>query len=365
MKGAVVCDKGLEDISCVEVGELIGAKCEKREGVVVFEVKDLKDLCVLCYKAQSVYMVLYLFLEAEFDDLEKEIDNLDFKEWVEGKSFAVRAECSGELSSKEVEEKVGGFVFEKVKGLKAKVDLENPDVTFFVHVRGKKCYFGVDFAGFDLGKREYKVFSHPASLKGPVAYGLVRLAGFEKGEFLLSSFTKGGVVVIEATLFASGMPVNYYRKDKFAFLGFKIFEGFDFDGFFDKLDEGVKKEKLKILGVSNDLRHLSAGKKNAKIAGVSKMVGFSKMDVDWLDVKFKKGEVDRMIAYPVGGEKEKMKEFFHQAEYVLSGEGKIVVVGEGFDEFAKEKKFEKVGERVIERGKGGYVVKVYKKVGKV
>ena len=68
------------------------------------------------------------------------------------------------------------------------IDLESPDVTFFVYIIGKRFFFGVDFAGFDLSKRNYKVFALADSIKASVAYSLVRLAGVKNGMVVLDPF---------------------------------------------------------------------------------------------------------------------------------------------------------------------------------
>ncbi|MEO0275338.1 MAG: tRNA uracil 4-sulfurtransferase ThiI [candidate division WOR-3 bacterium] len=57
---------------------------------------------------------------------------------VKNKKFAVRARVTGaNLSSREIEIKLGSLLYEFSKG----VDLENPEITCFVEVRGKNVYF--------------------------------------------------------------------------------------------------------------------------------------------------------------------------------------------------------------------------------
>ena len=59
---------------------------------------------------------------------------------------------------------------------------------------------------------------------------------------------------------------------------FEKFKDYNFEKFFDSFKE--KESKANILAVSNDLRDLTAIKKNAKIANVK--VNVSKLDLDWL-----------------------------------------------------------------------------------
>jgi 23S rRNA G2445 N2-methylase RlmL len=62
--GALVTYPGFEGITAAEVKELIGARATAAaEGIVTFKIKDLTDLCRLCYLSQSASSVL--FPEAE------------------------------------------------------------------------------------------------------------------------------------------------------------------------------------------------------------------------------------------------------------------------------------------------------------
>ena len=343
MKALAITDKGLEDISLLEIKELLGVKGEIRDSVVIFDYKKKQDLYLLGYKGQSVFKVLQLIDNFSVKkDLIKEmkarIKKIDFSEY-KGKSFAVRCwHKKIENSRGEIEKAVGSVI-------PGKVDLNNPEVRFFVFVYGKDVYFGIDVTGRDLSERDYKIFSHPHSLKGPLAYGLVRLSGYNDKEGLLNCFCKSGEIGIEAALFGSGLAANYYNKEKM---------GFEFD--LSKFDK-IKKKKLKIYCVDNDMRSLAATKKNAKIAGVSKEIQVSRFKVEDLDIKFKEKEVDCLICQL---EISQAKELFYQADYILKG--KLVLLcrpEDNFDKYAQEQKFKKIQERIIERGGTNYKILVF------
>ena len=62
METLAITIKGIEDIASLEIKELIKAKIiEEKPSVVIFKPNKLIDLCMLCYKAQSISRVLYLF----------------------------------------------------------------------------------------------------------------------------------------------------------------------------------------------------------------------------------------------------------------------------------------------------------------
>ena len=74
-------------------------------------------------------------------------------------------------------------------------------------------FCGILINPFDLSKREYRVFAHSADIKGTLAYALLRISGYNPVKhFLFDPFTRSGTIAIEAALFGSGLPANYYRK---------------------------------------------------------------------------------------------------------------------------------------------------------
>lgn len=339
IKGLAITTKGAEETAAAEIKELINAKSSVKEGAVVFEAKNLEDFCLLCYKAQSVSRVLVLLAQFEFDDLLEELEDvtkkLPLKEWLEpGKTFSVHCQREGEhgFHSVDVGARFGEVIFETFGN---KANLKSPDIPFFAYVNGNMCYFGADVAGFDLSKREYKVFNNPVSIKGTIAYAFLRKAGFSKEDILIDAFCGSGEIPIEAAFYKTGFPVNHYRKDKFTFLKLKPFSGIDFDQFFKKIDaKATFSDKESIFGCSNTLNSIKSSQKNAKIAGVNKEIGFSKIAVEWIDTKFAKGFVDIIASqapsysqHIAKRETEKIyNELFYQSEFVLKDTGKIALL---------------------------------------
>ena len=324
MKGLVITSKGIEAIAAAEIKELINAECKAEESCVIFDFKELKDLCLLCYKSQSTDKVLYLIGNFEFqnffDALERFIVKLDFGEWIEKyKKFKVECIRVGihSFNSVDVETKTAEFILKKSKN--KKVDMKNYEIIFLIYIVNNRCYLGVDFSGFELNKRSYKIFLHPNSLRGTIAYALVRESGFEKKDVMLDPFSRDGVLAIEAAFYATDFPHNYYKKDKFAFLKLKI--GVDFEKFFRGTDKRIKKPKAEIYSYDHLFKYVAYSKKNAKIAGVDKQINFSRVELEWLDIKLKKESIDRVITNPIASKNANLdkiyNEFFYQCEYIL------------------------------------------------
>jgi len=247
MKGLAICYKGIEDISSKEISKLINIKNEAREGCVVFDFEKLDEIALICYKTQSINRILLLldyFKISNIEDL-KRINKIDFSKWLKNRTFAARCEIIGneKLRSREVEKAAG----DEISG---KVDLENPDVFVFVYIFKDNCYVGIDFSG-DLSKRDYKIFASPMSLKGTIAYSLVRIGRYSSEKKLLDCFCGSGEIPIESALFASKFPLNFFNKKKFPFLKFKEFD-------FDKVDKEILKEKLQINAFDTEQRRVKS-----------------------------------------------------------------------------------------------------------
>ena len=252
MKSLSISYKGMEDITALEIKELLDVEAKIKESCVVFEAKE-KDLAKYCYKAQGVNRVLLLldqFKISKIEDL-KRISKIDFSKWLKDKSFAARCEIvESEIDAREVEKATGDEI-------DAKVNLKNPDVTVFVYIYKDNCYVGIDFSG-DLSKRDYKIFTTRDDIKGTIAYALVRLSGYDNTKSFLNLNAKAGTIAIEAALFGSGLSVNFFNKEKFAFLKFIDVDLTKFD---------TKTKPVKVYA-SDSEGYLRVVKKNAKIAGV-------------------------------------------------------------------------------------------------
>ncbi|MBW2980226.1 methyltransferase [Candidatus Woesearchaeota archaeon] len=386
MKALAITSKGIEETTTKEINGIIKTKTEQKNSCVVFEPKELIDLCTLCYKAQSITQVLTLFdsfnfktNDEFFSSIKNIVDKINLDEWLD-KDKTFRVSCSkvdnDSISSEEINTEIGGFIIDKIKKSKKyeqKVNLDNPDVIFYVFISNNDCFFGIDFAGIDLSKRDYKVFSHPAALKGTVAYALLRIADYKKGEILLDPFTGSGTIPIEAALSSSNISPNYFRKDRFAFLKLKCFSDIDFDDFFDKIDRLKKIEKKPMINAFDaQFRYVDASKKNAKIAGVDKIINFSRMEIEWLDTKMDKNCIDKIVTNPPAISKhtnpkdiEKLyNEFFYQADFILKKKGKIVTIARSPEELkkaAEKHKFKLKEEKPIWLGKQESKVIVFTK----
>jgi putative N6-adenine-specific DNA methylase len=377
MKGFLTTHKRMEDIAALEIKELIRKKAEINEACIVFDIRKYEDLFKLCYKSQSATGVFYLLSEFGFNgtikDFQKNIGKIRFNEWL-GKNTMFRVKCrknyDNSIQTPELEKKLGEIIISHIQkkyGYRQKVSLDSPEIIIFVYLTENKCYVGIDFAGFDLSKRTYNIFTHPAAIKGTIAYFLVRLSRCNKNETLLDPFSGSGTIPIEAALFTSSFPVNFFSREKFIFLKFSKFKNFNFRRLFKKLDNEISSPKSKIYNIDSSMQYLNYAKKNSKLAGIGKKITFSRTDIEWLDTKFEKGSIDKIITkLPPVQTKDIDKlysEFFYQAEFILNKKGKIVLIGnkDKVKSFSSRYGFRISGERNVFSGKKEYEIFVLSK----
>jgi len=110
-------------------------------------------------------------------DLENAVKRL--AKLAKGKRFAVRVKRAGKhaFTSRDMEAKLGSIILESTK---AKVDLENPDITFFVEIRDEDAYIYFESmpgpGGVPLGS-EQAVFCNIKNKKDLVASWLMMKRG--------------------------------------------------------------------------------------------------------------------------------------------------------------------------------------------
>ena len=380
MQGIAVINKGFESICEEEIKEILGkkTKIEEKSGFVLFDFKKFEEIFTLCYKSQSTSQIFLLLDQFPLNDSSTALSKLDFSGWL-GKSFSIQTiktgEAEEEISSQEIAQDFGAAIASKT-GTNAVY--KNADANFVALVAGKSktCYFGVDFSGEDLGRRDYRIFVGNKSLKGNVAYSLVRLAGFDSKKSLFDPFCGSGEIPIEAALLATNFAIRHYAKDKFPFRKLSQFKKFDFDSFFGKLDKQAKLDtKTQITALDRNFKFVNQSQKNAKIAGIVKKIDFSRLELEWLDTKFKKQSVDCFVTIPIQPSKnlnpdfvEKIyKEIFFQLEFILAKEGKAVFAvrkGAAIDllkKHAESKKFKCAEERKFWVGKEEWVAIAFTK----
>jgi len=177
MKIIALCFPGTEDICATEIRELCGVDSSQHESAVIFELNEAKVLNY-CYMSQTPTKVLGFLGMLKFNSLEEILDyvkKIKLIGWTnKNTTFKVKCTRSGEhkFSSETIMQEVGEIFYEKDQ---LKVDLDNPEILIYVYIHDNNCYIGIDLTLLDLSKRDYKMFSSAETIKGPIAYSMVRI----------------------------------------------------------------------------------------------------------------------------------------------------------------------------------------------
>jgi len=354
MKICGITISGLEDNASLEVKELLGISAKTHDSIITFDTNDDNLIAKYCFLSRASSRIIALISEDTIKDdhflpsIPKEIPFID-----KAKTFRVNCKRIGEhsFSSNDIERNLGEKII-KETGLK--VDLHNPDVIFYSFIKNDSSYLGVDLCGFDLSKRDYKIVNNPFSIKGNIAFLMLKIAKYKTDSVLLDPFIKSGEVVIEAASYASKQSIHHYQSEDFMIGKYLGIDMLDF--------EENTKVKTNINAYAYNQKYIEATKKNAKIQGQNKLIEFSRIEVDWLDTKFKEESVDHIVTiYLKLHDKTEMekeiKELFHQADYILKKNGCIVI----FTNIPKMFNSDKYKTDIISIDNNRHIVKLVKK----
>lgn len=346
MKFLCITNIGIEDITCLEIKEILNLNSEIKQGAVIFE-GTIEQANKLAYYAQSINRILILKKES-IKDIKEKTD----------KTFRVRCEkiISNEIS-RDIEIKVGNQI-------EGKVNLTDPELKYYVYIVKDQYYFGIDLTD-DLTKREYRIFGND-TFKSTINYALIRIGDYKINQTLLDPFCNAGQIPIEASLYITKNSPHYY-SNKFQEIKEQI----------TKQNKNIKEQKDGIINpniyaIESQFNYLNNTKKNAKIAGINKSINYSKLDIEWLETKFKEKEIDLIITNPpqfsnkVPPKKTEkiLDEFFHQAEFILKDNGKIILAltnPEKILKIANKYNFKLDSKREIIQGKSEIIVYILSK----
>jgi putative N6-adenine-specific DNA methylase len=366
---SAITHKGFEDVCSEEIKGLLKTGSVVDGRFVEFEIEDVKDLLRLYYTSQSSEFILLKLSEGK--TVREAMSGVDESvvQWIgDETSFVVKCERETEVEDvQSIESEIG----DKIKSMTgARFTFKNPELRVIIYVTEEKTVIGIDFAVIDLSKRQHKIYKSNVSLKGTLAFCLYRLA--ESPRFVLDPFCGSGEIILEAALYESKKPVNFFQKDELAFVSNPKFDNLALEKFFSVIDKKEKKQDIKLLATDKQLRHVMSVKNNAKIAGVDKYVDTARMDIEWLDSKFDDGEISHIITQPPELSKNKedsqikkvLSEFFYQSDFILSKKGRIICINRNASVLkgeAEKQKFRLVEERKVWSGRQEYDVVVFSK----
>lgn len=114
-------------------------------------------------------------------------------------------------------------VFREELGERPDVDLKRPDVLFDLYINNDWVTVSLNTSGMPLYQRGYREDVGEAPMNEVLAAGLIRLTKWDKQTPLIDPFCGSGTILIEAALYATGIPSTIERKN-YAFQNFKNYD---------------------------------------------------------------------------------------------------------------------------------------------
>ena len=246
----------------------------------------------------------------------------------------------------------------------------------------EKVYWGKSILKENNSKRDYKIFISPNTLHPIIAYALVRK--FLKRDSnqsirIFDPFVHDGTILIETALFISNKPHNYYRKNLFSNLldetlvqkpnnsasiqdsvsmqndamKNNILARDRIERILANLDAKIIKPKqirAELIASDTNSSGIAYARKNAKIAGVNKLIRFSKKELDWIDLEFFDKPIDIIVSQP-RKYTHRLKRFYQNLKNTLSDNGRIFYACEKLDHPIETLGFKKKSIGEIQQGK--------------
>jgi putative N6-adenine-specific DNA methylase len=191
-------------------------------------------------------------------------------------TLAVRAVCrdSHLTHSQFIAQKTKDAIVDQIRDLtsaRPSVDLEDPDVTLFVHLVRNRATVYLDLSGESLHRRGYRASTPDAPLKESLAAAIVRLSGWDRKSPLIDPMCGSGTISIEAALWARQIAPGLSRLR----FGFERWACHDAEAArrTAELREAARAEARAegpvIAGADIDPKALIAAEANARAAGVT------------------------------------------------------------------------------------------------
>ncbi|MHA1754094.1 MAG: tRNA (guanine(6)-N2)-methyltransferase [Candidatus Odinarchaeia archaeon] len=304
---------GLEKLACSEVEELTNKKPYPRVGKVFLE-GDIDSIYCLNLKSRILNKIFIKLAQQEFENLDEIYSiarRLDYTEYIKPQmSFAVTTERVGghDFTSIDVSRVVGQAVIDSYrhsKGIRLKVDLDDPDINIYCLVRDKEFLIGLNTTGYSLHKRSYRVYNHPAALKPNIASAMINIVNWKPEKTFVDPMCGGGTIPIEACLKALNIPPNLDRET-FNFLKLDFFEPSEFNELKAKFSSQIKDLKTDIYGIEKFPHYFKGGLRNLEEA---KLVNYVKLILgDGTNVKFYPKDTEFIVVNPPYGLRLKPKE---------------------------------------------------------
>jgi putative N6-adenine-specific DNA methylase len=154
-------------------------------------------------------------------------------------------------------------VFREKTGDRPNVETKNPQMVIDLYVREKEVVISVNTSGAPLFQRGYRESTGDAPLNEVVAAGLIRMSGWDKKSTFFDPFCGSGTLLIEAALYALGIPAGIERTH-YAFRNMKNFNPAKWEEMHNSAQKIVREMPVKIVGSDKDSDMVLKARRNLR-----------------------------------------------------------------------------------------------------
>ncbi|MEM4396436.1 MAG: hypothetical protein QXR30_02145 [Candidatus Woesearchaeota archaeon] len=365
--------KNLEKFAIVELSRYLEKYkiINAIDGLIIFSIEKIEDLEKLAYFSQSAedvgFCLFYNETKKEKQD-EEEIkktilndlkDNYIISHLQKNNKIKYKIEILHsnkiKISENDYKKKIS-FLIDIFEKLGFSSDLKSFDFQLSYFLSETREMIGISIIPEDLSKRSYKIYLLPKSMKGPLGFLMNSIGEIldnenKKQKNVLFLFSGDGILPIELALWKKAMSCRYFDKKKI-YQKILQFSNKKLEEFDEEIKNKFENDKFRIVSCDVELKNLTFGQRNAKLAGIEKEIDFKTITIDFLDYKFQENEFDAIINYPPlfnqYSSSEKIKKFykdlFYQTSYLLKPNCFQVILSridqyEIIKEFAEQFKF--------------------------
>ena len=200
--------------------------------------------------------------------------------------------------------------FREKNGKRPFVDPLNPHIRIHIHIAEEQCTISLDSSGDSLSRRGYRTSQDASPINEVLAAGMIMLSGWKGDSDFIDPMCGSGTLLIEAGLYAHGIPPGIFRKN----FGFENW--FDFDkNLLQQVynDESMEREfKHSIIGGDISKRAFETATENIRNAGLHKKIDIKARSVFEFEPPKGKGIVITNPPYGERLKKDQIDAFYKQ-----------------------------------------------------
>ena len=174
----------------------------------------------------------------------------------------------------------------------------------------------------NLYERRYQL-KKIEKLKSTLVNKIIYYSDIKENEEILNIMDYGSFSIEQGIYIKDILPIFWRRKEISKYIDY-----------FEKYMNIKKKVNIKIYCVNKDKNKLLLIERNSENALVNDIILFRRLDIEWLDLKFKEGSIDKIFTFRIKKGSElniKDKYIFYHSNKLLKDNGKLYILLYNYD----------------------------------